>query len=147
MAADVMQGCRPGSAQLLGGLGSRLRSGVLSLSLFTLRVARFCSSFVSARGGPIVPLRPAHKNFVNRFPSLGLFFACAHLFVSRFLVCPTHPLRVPLRECSEGCVIARIVSRPFRFVLNALYCKRTRTILHAWRLTLCKGVGPAVHSY
>ena len=46
----------------------------------------------------------------------------------RVVVVPAHPLRVPLRECSEGCVIARIVSRPFRFVLNALYCKRTRTI-------------------
>ena len=147
MAADVMQGCRPGSAQLLGGLGSRLRSGVLSLSLFTLRVARFLFLFCFRARGAYRPAATRAQKFCKQVSFFRPVFACAHLFVSRFLVCPTHPLRVPLRECSEGCVIARIVSRPFRFVLNALYCKRTRTILHAWRLTLCKGVGPAVHSY
>ena len=87
MAADVMQGCRPGSAQLLGGLGSRLRSGVLSLSLFTLRVARFLFLFCFRARGAYRPAATRAQKFCKQVSFFRPVFACAHLFVSRFLVC------------------------------------------------------------
>ena len=61
-----------------------------------------------------------------------LLFACS----------PAHPLRVPLRECSEGCVIARIVFGPFRFDLNALYCKRTRIDTSCMAADVMQGCRP-----
>ena len=91
-------------------------------------------------------LNPIHRShFVALYlpPAPNL-----HLVGRRYACCcsPAGRLAAHLgRHASStfGCVIARIVFGPFRFDLNALYCKRTRTILHAWRLTLCTSVGLA----
>ena len=64
MAADVMQGCRPGSAWQLGGPGSRLRLWRSSLSICSVRYSALFFPFPYTRGGfIIVPLRPARPSF------------------------------------------------------------------------------------
>ena len=102
MAADVMQGCRPGSAQLLGGLGSRLRSGVFSLSLFTLRVARFLFLFCFRARGAYRPAATRAQNFVNRFPSLGLFLLARTCSCRVFLFVPPTHCVCPLENARRG---------------------------------------------
>ena len=113
MAADVMQGCRPGSAQLLGGLGGRLRLAYPFFAYFAF--------FIVTRGGPFGPAATRAQFYLScnglvTCPSAQLALCVRVVFAS-----PALPLRVPLRECSEGCVIARIVFGPFRFDLHALY--------------------------
>ena len=90
MAADVMQGCRPGSAQLLGGLGSRLRSGVFSLSLFTLRVARFLFLFCFRARGAYRPAATRAQKFCKQVSFFRPVF-CLRALVRVAFSCLSHP--------------------------------------------------------
>ena len=143
MAANVMQECWPGSAWQLGGLGGRLRLEAFSLSIAFLR----SMVLLSTCGGSSVPLRPARPRitfFRNRsaVPLSATHELCVRVVF--LFVFPARPLRVPLRECSEGCV-SLAWCLDVSLCSNAMYCKRTRTILVAWRRTLCRSVGPAAH--
>ena len=58
-----------------------------SLSPFTLRVARFLFLFCFRARGAYRPAATRAQNFCKQVSFFRPVFACAHLFVSRFLVC------------------------------------------------------------